>query len=285
VTVGVIVDSGAALPEDQVGAAQLEVVDLLLSIGGRDVAASTVEAGDLFGRDAGTVTTSAPPPGAFTEAVGRVQDGDGVVVLTLPETLSSTYASAVLGAREAGGAVRVVDTGTAAGAEALVALAAAAAARDGAVLHEVVAAAEAAARQVRLVGALGSLDHLVRGGHVPAAAGWAARRMGVVPIIELARGRVRPLRPALGPTSAVARVRSLWRHSRPEGPAESQVVAMHASDPSGAVDLMQRVVADSEPATAFCSGFGATLLAHTGPDMTGLAWRWIPVSDSFARAS
>ena len=57
-------------------------------------------------------------------------------MLTIAGSMSATYQSAIVAAEAVGGPVRVVDTATAAGAEALVVLAAAEAAQRGASLEE-----------------------------------------------------------------------------------------------------------------------------------------------------
>ena len=66
---------------------------------------------------------------------------DGVVVLTIAASMSSTHQAAMLAAKDLGEQVRVIDTTTAAGAEGLVVLEAARAARAGGDLDAVEAAA------------------------------------------------------------------------------------------------------------------------------------------------
>ena len=88
------------------------------------------------------VSTSAPTPGEFEHAIKDAsRSHDGVLVLTIAGSMSATYQSASVAAQSVGGPVRVVDTATAGGAEALVVLAAAQAAEDGASLEAVEARA------------------------------------------------------------------------------------------------------------------------------------------------
>jgi DegV family protein with EDD domain len=219
------------------------------------------------------VSTSGPTPGEFAMAVKAAAGPDGVLVLTISSRMSSTHEAAVLGAREADVPVRVVDTGTAAGAEALVVLAAARAAERGATLDEVEAAARAAMDGVRLVATVPSLDYLVRSGRVPGIAGWANRRLGINPLFEFRDGAVKRLRPAIGADAALDRITSRWRRSRVEG-ARLHVVALHAQAEDAARELLGRVEATCEPATAFLGEFGTVMLVHTGPGLVGLAWWW-----------
>jgi DegV family protein with EDD domain len=221
------------------------------------------------------VKTAGPSPGEFAAAVEQqLQRADGVVVLTIASEMSSTHQSAILGAQEAGGNVRVVDTRTAAGAEALVVLAAADAAASGASIDDVVAAAERAIPEMRLVATLPSLEHLVRGGRVPNVAGWAGHVLGIAPLFEFRDGRARPLRPALGTEVAYDRILSRWRRDRVPG-AALHVAALHANAATDARRLLDRVCETVEPEIAFVGQFGNVMVAHTGPGLVGLAWRWV----------
>lgn len=224
------------------------------------------------------LSTSGPSPGEFAEAIAAADTGDGVVVLTLSERMSSTYGSAQLAAKlEEDRTVRVVDTGTAAGAEGLVVLAAAVRAAAGAPIDDVVAAADVAADQVRLVATLPTLDQLARGGRVPGAAAWAGHRLDLNPLFEFKGGHVRPLRPVRGQRAAQDRIVSLFSH-RLHHQADLHVAALHALDPAGAEHVLDLVRAHVEPATAFVGSFSPVMVAHTGPGLVGLAWWWEAVS-------
>jgi DegV family protein with EDD domain len=273
-SVAIVTDTASALPAPVALENGISLVPMGLSIGGLPVAESALSQDELIARFDEGVTTSGATPGDFVKAIEKAQNGDGVVVVTLASALSSTHRAALLAAEEATGPVTVVDSETAAGAQGLVALAAARAARAGGELDEVEAAARAALSRVRLVGALSTLDYLVRGGHIPAAAGWAGRMLNVQPLIELRHGKVRPLRPAFSRDSAIERLVSLWRSSRPDEPAELHLVAMHSLDGVDAERLVNEVSAEVAPATCFLSGFGTSLVAHTGPGLLGLAWCW-----------
>jgi len=207
-------------------------------------------------------------------------------VLTVARSLSSTHDAARVAAGMYGGDVRVVDTATAVGAQGLVVLAAAERARAGASLDEVEAVARRAAERVRLVARLVSVDWLVRGGRVPGVAGWAGRHLGLRPLFELRRGKVRPLLPALSEENAIDRMLGMWRDSRPDG-GRLHVVALHALAPERARALLDAVRGEVEPATAMIGPFGSVIVAHTGPDLVGLAWWWedagAPGSDPLAR--
>ncbi len=275
-SIAIVTDSAASLPADLVASHDISVVPMWLNIEGRSVREGDVSIGELLTYS--DVKTSGPAPGEFEAVIKeRLQHDDGVVVCTIASTMSSTYEAAVIGARAAGGDVRVVDTTTAAGAQGLVVLAAAEAAASGSGLDTVEAAARDAVGGARLVATVPNLDHLVRSGRVPNIAGWAGRRLGIAPLFEFRDGGAHPMRPALGP--AAARDRMLARFRRDAVPGgRAHVAALHAQAEPDALELLERVRAELEPATAFVAPFGTVMVMHTGPGLIGLAWRWEAVS-------
>lgn len=270
-SVAVVTDSAAALPADVVARHDITVVPMRLVVDGESVREGERALAELL--TAGDVSTAGPNPGEFEEAIRSRLDDDGVIVLTIAGSMSSTYQAAVVAARGVGDNVRVVDTLTAAGAEALVVLAAARAAAEGAGLDEVEVVAKQVIEQVRLVATVPSLDHLVRSGRVPNIAGWAGRRLGISPLFEFGGGKVRPLRPALSSDAALDRIVGQYRRSEPAG-ARAHIVVLHAAAPDPAARLLERVEAHRAPATAFMGEFGPVMVVHTGPGLVGLAWWW-----------
>jgi DegV family protein with EDD domain len=271
VTVGIITDSAASLPADVAERAGVTVVRMRVAIGGTSYRDDQIGLEEVLRRVEEGVTTSGPAPGDILDAIEAHGGSDGTLVLTVARRVSSTHEAARLAAARLPH-VGVLDTGTAAGAQGLVVLAAADRARAGAPLSEVEAVAKQVAARVRLVATLTSLDWLVRSGHVPEVAAWAGRSLGLRPVIEFRGGRVRPLRPTRGDAAAFNRVLAAWRASRPDG-ARLHVAALHALTEDGARSLLEAVSAEVEPATSFLGPFSSVMVTHTGP-LLGLAWWW-----------
>jgi len=272
-SVAIVTDSAAALPEALAAQWGITVVPMWLTIDGhaelegtRPLAALTEQPG---------VLTSAPAPGEFEAAVKDAQRGaDSVLVLTLAEAMSASNEAARVGTASFDDNVAVVDTGSAAGGQALVVLAAAeAASRPGATLADVVRRATWVAQRVRLVATLSSMDHLVRSGRVPGIAGWAGKRLGIHPLFEFRGGDVHRLRPALSDEAAAERIVAHVRRHAPAG-ARLHVVALHALAPAGATDLLARLTSHVDPVESFVGEFGPVMVVHTGPGLSGLAWWW-----------
>lgn len=271
----VVCDSAASLGAALAARRGVVVVPMQLEVGGEPVSEETMALDDLVARLPEGVKTSGPPPGAFVQAITDAASGEGVVVLTVGQRFSSTFQSAqtAAGLVDGSGPVRVVDTATAAGAEGLVVLAAAEAARAGAPVDEVAAVAESVAAQVRLVAAVEDLTSLVRGGRLPASAARAGVHLGVRVLFELRATGPRPLRPSLSAGGAFDQLVAQWRRSIVPG-ARLHVAALHALRPEEAAQLLAAVQREVEPASSFIGTFGPVMVAHTGPGVIGLAWWW-----------
>ncbi len=272
-----VTDSASSLPVDLADASGVIVVPMWVVIGGQQFRDGELSLAEVLERVGEGLSTSGPAPGELAQAAAAADRGDGVVILTLSQNMSGVYQSARLAMDLLEGKkVAVVDTGTAAGAEGLVVLAAARAAREGLALDSVVEAAPAGNR-VRLLATLPSLDFLARGGRVPGAAAWGARWLGLNPVFEFREGKVKPLRPARGSRLARQRIVDIWardiarEHQRG---AALHVAALHALEPAVAEELVAEVRRRYEPTTAFVGSFSPVMVAHTGPGLVGLAWWW-----------
>jgi DegV family protein with EDD domain len=250
-----------------------------LTIGPTSVHDGDLSLEEVLARIDEGITTSAPTPGEFAVAVEEAGYDDGALILTIAGTMSSTVEAAHLAARSVDpNKVRVFDTGTAAGAEGLVVLAAADAAAAGGDLDAVEAAARRVAGRVRLVATLASLDRLAKSGRVPEAAAAAGRWLGLQPMFAFRNGGAHALRPSRSRSRALDRIIDAWSKSAPRhNPASSDgahVAALHAQSADAAHELLDRVQAAAQLATSFMGSFSPVMVAHTGPGLVGLAWWW-----------
>ena len=297
--VTVVTDSAAALPAEVTERYGIRVVPLWLTIGDERHRDGDVTLDELVARFDEPLSTSAPSPGEYASVVGEARRDGPVLVLTVAAGMSSSYDAAVLGAKLVadddvhlgpaappgagdgeGGApeVAVLDALAAAGAQALVVLAAAEAASGGADLPGVLAAARRVASRVRLVATVADLERLARSGRVPEAARWIGDRLGVRPLFEFRDGRARPLRPAFSGEAARERIVQRCAADAPGGapvPGKLHAVVLHALDPEAAADLEARVSRLS-PASCVVGPFSPVMVTHTGRGLAGLAWWWEP---------
>jgi DegV family protein with EDD domain len=281
-TVAVITDSAASIPPELAAEWGVSVVPLHLIVGGRAVEDGELSSTDLVERRAEGITTAAPSPGEFLDAVER-SGADGAVILTVASRVSGAWNAARLAAESVEIPLSVVDTETAAGAQALVVLAAAAVAAGGADRAAVERAARVAIEEVRLVAVVDGLEHLVRSGRVPGIAGWAGRMLGLHPMFEFRHGVARRLRPVASREAALTRIIGTWRRSRRRAATGDclHVAGLHAGAEGDAEMLLKRVreqLSPDAPTTELMLEFSPVMIAHTGPGLVGLAWWWQPAN-------
>jgi DegV family protein with EDD domain len=268
VTVLVLTDTAASVSAAEAAARGLILVPLTVIVDGRAYRDTEISTATLAG---GRYSTSGPPPGDFLAALQPARDG--AVIVTVAKALSSTNASARVAAALCDVAIEVVDSASASGGQTLVALAAAEQARHGGSVDQVAAAARAVATEVRLVGALSSLDGLARSGRVPGLVAVAARRTDWQFIFTLRNGVIRPSRPAATRTAAVDRMVAMCVATATPGTVVD--IAMLGES----AELQQRLPAEVQArglalGTTITADFGTAISVYTGPHLTGLAWRW-----------
>jgi len=272
-SVTVITDTTATLPRETADRHGIVVVPIRVMVGDRSYHDGDLSLEELLAATE-PVTTSGPSPQDFLDAIESHASEEGVLIVTVAQGLAqSTFMSAQNAATMGEHPIRVVDSATAAGAQGLIALAAARAAEGGASLVEVEAEAKRVSDRVRLIANLPSLDHLARSGHVPGAAAWAARWIDLNVVIELRDGKVHPLKPALSTRAAMDHMMDIWRGTV-EGRAGLHLAILDAFNPERAEELRRRALAEIQPVEEFTGSFGTAMVVHSGPGVIGLAWWW-----------
>lgn len=281
-TVTVIVDSTSSLTAGHIGGLPLEVAPLQLSVGGRSYLDGVDISADAFYRmiadDSVPAQTAAPAPASFEAAFQRAfESGRDVLCITTTSKLSATYgiARAALGVSQAAHPDRggiVLDSGTAGGAEGLVALAAARRAAEGGALDAVERRAADVAGRVYFIGILASLRRLQRGGRVPRAALWAASLLNINPILGIwpGEGEVRMVARPRTRAKAVERVMGIMAEEAEGGPL--RVVVMHAAAADDAELLRRQIAENFACVETVIMPFTPVIGAHTGPGLLGVAF-------------
>ena len=194
-----VVDSAACLPEEMATRPFVHVVPMRLIFGerdyldGRDI--TTTEFYRLLRASEVLPTTSAPSPDSFLSAFHEAaREADSIVCLTVSSSFGGSNNAAQAAVVEAGGTlpnvpVTLIDSGSAAGGEALVATAAIRAIEDDVSHEEVVSAIRAVAPKVTLFAFVDTLFYLWKGGRVPRIAHAGASLLQVKPLLEMSSGR------------------------------------------------------------------------------------------------
>ncbi len=270
----VVTDSSADLPLDMRDRLAVTVVPLTIRFGDETFTDGVDLDHDGFwaklaGSD-GLPETAAPSAGAFMDAYQALADAgaDGVVVITLSARLSATHQSAVIAAENLAARipVMVLDSQTVSVALGLTVIAAAEAARDGADLDDVVAAARATADTVDILAVLDTVEFLRRGGRIGGAQAVIGGLLDVKPLITVedgvvaAAGRVR--------TRSKARAAIVERATAHASAPRMAVFHGGASDIDRLVEEVRLVAGEH----VFVAELGAVVGTHAGPGTLGVAY-------------
>lgn len=293
-SVGIAIDSAAALPSLILKPHRIAVASMEVSVGdetfpdGPDSDTDSIYQRVIAAPQA-RVSTSAPRPEqwlhAITEATSHgivgtepqhLEKVRAVLCITVSARLSASYDSALVAARLATDTlpdvdVRVLDSGAAAGSQALIAMAAARAADRGDGISEVMAAAESVKQRVRLTAMLDTLDHLRHSGRVPTPIRWAAKGLGIKPVLSYDHGGIRLISRPFSRRAAMKRI--LTEASRDLTDRRAHVNVMHVQSPAEAERLAyeMEVRFDCESAL-FVTQFHPFMGLHAGPGLVGAAW-------------
>lgn len=275
-SVAVITDSTAYLPNELVEGYGIHVVPLYVVLAGR----SGREGEDIGCDDVARalsvrgqrVSTSRPTPGDFVAAYRHALDAgaDQLVSIHLSAELSGTWDAARLAASQVGEhLVTVVDSRSAAMGSGFAVLAAARSAAAGADAGAVAEAARQMAAATRTIFVVDTLEHLRRGGRIGSAAAVVGSALAVKPVLHVQDGRVVPLEKVR--TSARAIHRLVQRAVDTAGETPVSVAVHHLAAPERAerlaAELRERIPALRE---LHLSELGAAIGAHVGPGAVGV---------------
>jgi DegV family protein with EDD domain len=278
VSVVIVTDSTASLPEDLVASHGIVVVPLHVILAGRDYSDGVdFTAAELAAalRTSTRVSTSRPSPQAFLDAYEAAAErgADAVVSVHISSDMSGTVGSAALAASQSPIPVEVVDSRTVGMAVGYAALSAAEAAKAGQDAKEVAAIASARAQAATVIFYVDTLEHLRRGGRIGAASALLGSALAIKPLLALSDGHINPIEKVRTAARALSRLEELALQGL-EAAGESGVdIAVHHLDSqSRASDLADRLRARVPSATTvILVELGAVVGAHVGPGTIAVA--------------
>jgi DegV family protein with EDD domain len=220
-------------------------------------------------------TTSQPTPDDFLACYRELREAGyrRIWSLHISAKLSGTCESARRASEELGGdVVRVVDTGTASLACALLAEAIdrrLAAGTTDAAVEELVARFE---RSNRVVFTTATLEYLQKGGRIGKAQALAGSLLNVKPILEIRHGVVEPVGRVRGRQKALEEFARLFTEDTEDREGLHTAIA-HANAPEW-VDVLTDLVAKARPKATvdLVQLLGAVVGTHAGPGAVGFFW-------------
>ena len=280
--VAIITDSAACVPEELIGKYEIEVAPMVLIYQGKayrdKIDISSAEFYESLSHDEILWTTSAPSPGSYLELFRKVADRvSHILVITTTKKLTHAFESAKVSvdiAREelSSLTIEVLDSGTAAGAQGLVVLAAARAANRGETLSRVIDSTRSMMSKVSLIAFLDTLYYLAKGGRVPQVAAWASSLLRIKPIVEVMplSGGVRSLQRVRTRLSAIKRLKEMVKER--VNKKSVHCIVMHSNVIDEAAELKEHMSCELDCAEIYITDFTPVMGLHTGPGLLGVAF-------------
>jgi DegV family protein with EDD domain len=275
----VVTDTTAYLPDGLIEQHDIKRVSLYVSLDGEqrpEIEIAGADYTEFFERLRASTegaTTSQPSVGDFCAVYEPLlADGRDIVSIHLSAGISGTCESASqakerLSAEGKGGErIHVYDSRSACGGQAMVVLAATAAAEGGADGTATLAAAERCRSELEMWFAIDTLEYLRKGGRIGAAQAWLGSALQIKPILTLGE-EITPVERVRTRRRAFERMVDYARQRRDDG-ADAWVV-QHIQDPETAQLLVEqcRELFGTDP--IFVSEIGPVIGAHVGPGLIG----------------
>ncbi|WP_457253170.1 DegV family protein [Pedococcus sp. P5_B7] len=279
-SVAIVTDSTAYLPDSVVDAHSIQVVPLHVIVGGTEfsegVDITTAEVAAAL-RSFKPVSTSRPSPQAFLDAYEKAAAGgaEGIVSVHISADMSSTVESAHLAAQQSPVPVTVVDSRSLGMAMGYAVVSAAQLAEHGGSLEDVAAQARSRAEASTVVFYVDTLEHLRRGGRIGSASAFLGSALAIKPILGLVDGHIRPLEKVRTSSRALARLEELAVSAVQKAETAVDIAVHHLDSQSRADDLAARLTARlaelPDDGDVRVVELGAVVGAHVGPGTIAVA--------------
>ncbi len=267
-TVKVVTDSTADLPDDLVQSLEITVVPLSVNFGtdtyldGLDLRADEFYT-KLINSDS-LPTTSQPTPAAFIEVYHALSsETDEIISIHISPKLSGTINSALL-ARDAMNShcrIEIIDSLQASMGLGLIVIRAARAAQAGANLNEVVETVQEIIPRIHFFGMVDTLEYLHKGGRIGKAQALMGTLLSIKPLIGTGNGEVQPKGKARTQKKALTR---LFEMTQEFGEIEDLTIA-HSTIPEEAAAFTERLSPVFEKNKIYQSRIGPVIGTYLGP--------------------
>ena len=279
-SVAIVTDSTAYLPDSVLDAHSIQVVPLHVIVGGKEfsegVDITTAEVATAL-RSFKPVSTSRPSPQSFLDAYEKAAAGgaEGIVSVHISADMSSTVESAHLAAQQSPVPVVVVDSRSLGMAMGYAVVSAAELAERGGSLEDVAAQARSRAEASTVVFYVDTLEHLRRGGRIGSASAFLGSALAIKPILGLVDGHIRPLEKVRTSSRALARLEELAVSAVEKAGSAVDIAVHHLDSQCRAEDLAARLTDRLEglpdDGDVRVVELGAVVGAHVGPGTIAVA--------------
>ncbi len=272
--VRIVTDSTADMPPELAQEHGIAVVPLSV-IFGEDVYKQGGEMTpdlfyDMLTRSKDLPTTSAPSVGDFVEVYEEVlKSTDEIVSIHLSSKLSATYDIACQAAAQLadeGARIDVIDSQTISYGMIFMAVAASAAAAQGATVEEIRKLVEGMIPRIHVYVVLDTLEYVRRGGRIGRARAFLGNMMRVKPILSFRNGEVHPEERVRTRAHALDRLFQLATAY----PNVEQVGVAYSTNAQEADGFKRRIEQALEGAKVVLTRLGPVVGVHGGPGILGV---------------
>lgn len=276
----IVTDSTCDLPKTLTKAHQIFVVPQYVNFGIESFQdGKTIEFDDFYAKLATTTThptTSQPTVGDFVEYYKLAKtetDADEVLAIVVSSEVSGTYNSAVQAAEMVDFPVEVVDSRITSIAMGFLCLDAAEARDAGKSFRETLALIHGAIDKVQIYVTVATLEYLQRSGRITGTAKLFGEALKIKPILCAVDGKVEPVDRVRTSKKALARLVELANQSI-DGHTIKRLGILEAHAPEEVDQLQSRLMGWIDGQIDVFRA-GATVGAHAGPGLYGLAYELV----------
>lgn len=269
-----VTDSTSDLLPDTAAALGVTVVPLTVRFGDEQFRDGVdIDAATFYRRlttSSVTPTTSQPSPDDFARVYRELlrDDADELISVHIAASLSGTYQSAHLAAREfPEGRVHVVDSLSVSAGIQLLLRSAAQGVEDGLDAATIVRNLESQRDRVSVHVLLDTLTYLQRGGRIGRAQAFLGSVLNLRPLLGVLHGEVEPVARVRSRQQGMSRMVELVRSL---GPLQSAAM-MHSTAPEGATELRDRLTTVLPEMDIPLGQLGPVVGTYSGPGAIGVA--------------
>lgn len=261
--VQIVTDTGSGLTPELAAEHGISVVPLQVLIDNQSyrdgVDLSPTEFYERMAKARELPKTSQPSPVDLADAYTAAAEKGPVIGVHLSSALSGTWQTAVMAARTVHDSIKVFDSRTGSGGQAMMAIEAARMAAGGKEQAEILQRLEELRNESRTYVALNTLENAVKGGRVNPVAGMAASLLGIKPIVHVTTaGKVETYERLRGRARALDRLLEIAAESGRDLSTRMVAVA-HGNCPGDAEAMARRVRDRLNPREVLIMPIGATI--------------------------
>jgi len=276
-TVAVVTDSTAYIPEEQRKALGIHMVPLSVTFGNETYREEIDITADEFYQkvreDEELPKTSQPSIGLVTELLNELaKDHDEVIFVTLSSGISGTYQTVITANTMADGIeVTAYDSEISCYAQGYYAIEAATLAKQGKSSKEILARLDEIKQSLRAYFVVDDLTHLQRGGRLSGAQAFIGSMLQVKPILHFVDKKIVPFEKIRTKKKALKRVFELLDEDASKG-QPLRLVVIHANREQEAFSIKEDIEKQYPHITVDISYFGPVIGTHLGEGAIGLGW-------------